>query len=533
MSTFFQFLTTTTSVALFVAVYLVLYYLNIIRRPRSVESKRSRAPEPAGAWPIIGHLHLLGGRELPHVTLGNMADKYGPIFTIRLGVHRALVVSSPEIAKECFTTKDLYFSSRPKVVAIKHMGYNYAMFGFAPYGPYWREVRKIATLELLSNHRLETLKHVRASEVTTSIKDLYELWAANKNNHPILVEMKQWFGDLTLNVAVRMIVGKRYFGNNVAASEEKEARRFQEAIKDFIHLTGLFVVSDALPYLGWLDLGGYERAMRRAAKELDSLLQDWLEEHKQKKKKLSGKPHGDQDFMDVMLSISELEDANFSNYNVDTIIKSTSLGLIVGGTDTTMVTLTWALSLLLNNREVLKKVMDELDAHVGRERHVDESDIKNLVYLQAIVKETLRLYPAGPLAAPRVATEDCTVAGYHVSGGTRLVLNLWKMQRDPSVWSDPSEFRPERFLSSHKDIDVRGHHFELIPFGSGRRVCPGISFALQVVHLALARLLHCFEFETPLGAPLDMTEGPGMTIPKVTPLEVLLTPRLPSKLYGY
>lgn len=206
--------------------------------------------------------------------------------------------------------------------------------------------------------------------------------------------------------------------------------------------------------------------------------------------------------------------------------------LILGGSDTTAGTLTWAISLLLNNPQALKNAQEELDLQVGRDRLVDDSDIKNLRYLQAIIKETLRLYPAGPLLGPREAMEDCTVAGYNVPAGTRLVVNVWKIQRDPRAWSKPDDFQPERFLTSHAHVDVRGQQFELIPFGSGRRACPGASFALQVLHLTLARLLQGFEFKSPLDGPVDMTESPGLTIPKATPLEVLLTPRLRGEFYG-
>ena len=161
-----------------------------------------------------------------------------------------------------------------------------------------------------------------------------------------------------------------------------------------------------------------------------------------------------------------------------------------------------------------------------------ESDLKNLVYLQAIIKETLRLYPAAPLSLPHEAMKDCNVAGYDVPAGTRLLVNLSKLHRDPRVWSDPDEFKPERFLTDHKDIDLRGHNFEFIPFGSGRRICPGISLALQVMELTLATLLHGFEITTPFDEPVDMSEATGITNLKVTPLHVLLNPRLPTEVYG-
>ncbi len=167
---------------------------------------------------------------------------------------------------------------------------------------------------------------------------------------------------------------------------------------------------------------------------------------------------------------------------------------------------------------------------MGKERTVNKSNIGKLVFLQAIVKETLCLYPPAPLLAPHESLEDCTIGGYHVPRGTRLITNTWKIQTDPRVWSDPLKFDPERFLTTHKHVDVKGigQHFELIPFGSGRRACPGASFALQMVHLALASFLHMYEISAPSNAPIDMSERFGLTNIKATPLEVLVTPRLSS-----
>ncbi|KAB1220501.1 Cytochrome P450 82C4 [Morella rubra] len=193
-----------------------------------------------------------------------------------------------------------------------------------------------------------------------------------------------------------------------------------------------------------------------------------------------------------------------------------------------------ALSHLLNNPQTLKKAQEELDPQVDRERHeVKESDLKNLVYLQAVVKETMRLYPSAPLLIPHESGEDCTIAGYHVPAGTRLFVNVSKIHRDPNVWSDPNEFRPERFLTtSQKNVDFGGQSFEYLPFGSGRRVCPRISLALHVMHLTLANLLHAFEITTPFDEPVDMAVGLGPTNLKATPLEVHLSPRLPAGVFA-
>lgn len=503
-----------------------------LKRPTAGKATSfSRAPPQAGgAWPIIGHMHLFGGRQLTHKILGDMADKYGPVFTIKLGSHRVLVVNSWEMARDCLSVHDRAFSTRPSIAASKLLGYDLAMFGFAPYGPYWREMRKITTIELLSSHRIDMLRHIRASEVETAIRDLHKMWVRKGSAESgVMVDMKQWFGELTLNIVLRMVAGKRYFGAS-ADGEEAEARRKQKIMRDFFRLFGVFVLSDAIPFLGWLDFNGYEKAMKRTAKELDILVGGWLEEHKQMRM-LGGKEKQERDFMDAMLNI--LEKANISGFDADTINKATCLNLVLAGSDTTMTTLTWALSLLLNNPQVLNTAKDELDIHVGKDRLVDESDINNLVYLQAIIKETLRLYPPSPLIALRAAKEDCTLSvGYSIPSGTRLMANAWKIQRDERVWPSPDAFRPERFLTSHKEIDFKGQNFEFIPFGSGRRSCPGIALALRIVHFTLARLLHGFEVTKPSREDVDMTESHGLTNLKATPLEIFLIPRLNSRLYG-
>ncbi|KAJ6675733.1 hypothetical protein OIU85_011849 [Salix viminalis] len=504
----------------------------ISRKFLSRTGKKKAAPKAGGAWPLIGHLHLLGGAEPPHKVLGKMAEKYGPIFTIKIGVHRALVVSNWETAKECFTTHDKVFADRPKTLASELLTYDGAMIGFSPYGSYWRQVRKITTVELLSTYRLGKLKDVRESEVRAFLKELYKLWDENRGggaskskSNEVLVEMKGWFGDLTLNIVLRTIVGKTV-GYITSVGDEDSVKGWKKGLTDLFYLIGMFSVSDALPFLRFLDLGGHGEAMKKIAKELDLVVEDWLEEHKQKR--AAGVVEGKEDFMDLMLHVFG-DGAGAS----DTTIKATSLALILAASDTTAVTLTWALSLLVNNPDALKKAQLELDTHVGKERQVEESDVQNLVYLKAVLKETLRLYPAGPLLIPHEAIEDCTIDGYHVPRGTRLLVNLPKIHRDARVWSNPNEFDPERFLTTHRDFDVRGHNFEFFPFGSGRRMCPGISFALHIMELALASLLHGFDFATPSGEPIDMHESSGLTNLRATPLEVLLSPRLPSRLYGH
>lgn len=163
---------------------------------------------------------------------------------------------------------------------------------------------------------------------------------------------------------------------------------------------------------------------------------------------------------------------------------------------------------------------------------MDESDISKLVYLQAVVKETLRLYPAGPLSGIREFSQDCTLRGYHVAAGTRLITNLWKIQTDPRVWAEPLEFKPERFLGSQKQVDVKGQNFELGPFGYGRRACPGLGFGVQMTQLVLASFIHSFEIGTPFDEPVDMAANFGLTIHRANPLQLLIKPRLLANAYA-
>ncbi|KAL5557182.1 hypothetical protein UlMin_039418 [Ulmus minor] len=489
--------------------------------------KLCTAPEAKGAWPVIGHLHLFGKHQLTHKTLGALADKHGPVFTIKLGSHRALVVNNWEVAREIFTIHDKAFSNRPSIAASNLLGYKYAMFGFAPYGSYWREMRKIATVELLSNHRIDMLKHIRESEVKTMMKELYDFCKVkNSDGNGALVDMIKWFGDLTHNISLGMVGGKRCFATN-ADFEEEEGRKRRKVMRDFVHLFGVFVLSDAIPCLGWLDFNGYRKAMKKTAEELDGLIEGWLEEHK--KKRLFGGKEKEQDFMDVMLNI--LEDADIAGYDADTINKATCLNLILAGSDTTMVTLTWALSLLLNNPQKLKKAQLELDSKVGQSKWVNESDIQSLPYLQSVIKETLRLYPPSPIIGLRSTMEPCTLSvGHYVPTDTRLLINAWKIQRDERVWPNASAFEPERFLM--KEVDSGGRDFEMVVFGGGRRACPGAALALRMVQFALGRFLQGFEVGKIGSGDVDMTESSGLTNLKATPLWVFVRPRLDNELYG-
>lgn len=303
------------------SVVIIAFILRIRNKKWANDDKNRKAPPQAkGAWPIIGHLHLLGASQLPHKVLGDMAEEHGPIFTIKLGSHQALVVSNVELARDCLTTNDKAFASRPRAQAFELMGYNYAVLGFTPYGDYWRQIRKVIVLEMLSQRRVEMLGNIRVSELRASIRSLYDAWLKNNksgNSHMVKVDMSHWFGELVLNILVRIISGKRF------AANDEEATRFQVVIRRFFELLGAFVVSDFVPYLKPLDLGGYTKAMKATANELDNIIEGWFEEKKAQRE--SAVPHeGNQVLMDVLISTLEgASDKEFPGFDHDTIVKAT------------------------------------------------------------------------------------------------------------------------------------------------------------------------------------------------------------------
>ncbi|KAI3941062.1 hypothetical protein MKW92_045338 [Papaver armeniacum] len=503
------------------------------------------------ALPVTGLLHVFMNRnDLIHVTLGNLADKYGPIFSFPTGSHRTMVVSNWEVVKECFTgDNDTVFSNRPVLLVFKIMfnagGIDSQGLSIVPYGKYWRELRKICVHNLLSNQQLLKFRHLIISQVDASFNELYELCKINSENQQrdsgMVIRMDDWLGKLSFNVIGRLVCGFQS-QTETSATSRSSMERFTAANDEASSFMSISAVSDTVPWLGWIDkLTGLTRKMEHCGKKLELVVESIIEDHRQKRR-FSGIKQGDDkriedeqadDFIDICLSIMEQPQLPGDNKPCQIPIKSIVLDMVGGGTDTTKLTTIWTLSLLLNNPHVLDKAKQEVDAHFGTKRRsttndaimVNFDDIRSLVYIQAIIKESMRLYPASPLVE-RLSSEDCVVGGYHVPAGTRLWVNVWKMQRDPKVWDDPLVFRPERFLSDDKKtVDVRGQNYELLPFGAGRRICPGISFSLDLIHMVLTRLILEFDMKSPSGE-VDMTATPGIMSYKVVPLDILLTRRI-------
>ncbi|XP_077225029.1 cytochrome P450 81Q32-like [Tasmannia lanceolata] len=470
-------------------------------------------PPSPPSRPLIGHLHLL--KKPLHRTLTNLSLQYGPVLYLRFGFRPVLVVSSASAAEECFTKNDIIFANRPKLLPGKHLGYNHTTIAWAPYGTHWRNLRRIATLEILSTQRINLYSGLRAGEIRSLVLQLFK---SNSDSTQFRkVEMQSKLTELTFNVMMGMIAGKRYFGEGVAVDWE-EAKRFKEIIMETLALSGASNLGDYFPIFKWVDLHGVEKRMVKLKKERDVFFQGLVDE---RRRLMADKEEGEgrkKTMIDVLLSLQQSE----PDYYTDEIIKGLALALQVAGTDTSAVSMEWAMSLLLNHPDVLDKLRDELDTHVGQGRMIDESDLPNLKYLQNCITETLRLYPAGPLLIPHESAEECTVEGFDVPRGTMLMANIWAIHRDPKLWPEAEKFKPERFES----VDVEREGFTWMPFGRGRRSCPGSALARRMVALAVGTLVQCFEWTRVGEEEVDMKEDLGLTMPKAEPLETMYRPRV-------
>ncbi|KAK9949055.1 hypothetical protein M0R45_004601 [Rubus argutus] len=458
-------------------------------------------PPTPYSLPIIGHLHLL--KPPVHRTFHRLSKTHGPIFSLWFGFRRVVIVSSSAAVEECFTKNDIVLANRPRLLLGKHIGYNWSTVGASPYGDHWRNLRRIGAIEIFSSQRLNMFSTIRKDEVKHLVR---KLSVSSSSGNFSKVEMKSMFHELTFNIIMTMVAGKRYYGNDVNVSDKEVAKQFREMMMEAISYGGAANPADFLPILNWTGAGGYETKVRELGKRIDAFLQGLIDEHRGIKRNT---------MIDHLLSLQDSQ----PEYYTDQIIKGFIMVLLLAGTDTSAVTLEWAMSNLLNHPHVLKKARAELDAHLGSDCLVDEPDVSKLPYLQSIVSETLRLYPAAPLLVPHLSSDDCTIGGFDVPRDTIVLVNAWAIHRDPKLWEDPESFKPERFKSSKDET------YKLMPFGNGRRACPGAGLAQRVVGLTLGSLIQCFEWERVDEREIDMTEGKGLTMPKASPLEAMCKAR--------
>ncbi|CAI9115908.1 OLC1v1016921C1 [Oldenlandia corymbosa var. corymbosa] len=479
---------------------------------RILHKLQNLPPTPFPSLPFIGHLYLI--KKPIYKSLSNLSKQYGPVISLHLGCVPVVVVSSPSAVEDFLVKNDIIFANRPKTLNGKYFGYNYTSLAWSSYGEHWRNLRRISSLEVLSSNRIQLLSYIRVDEVRSLIRKLFKAASTQSS-----ADMKSSCFDLTFNVLTRMMAGKRYYGGEINVEKSDEAKAFHEITSQAARLNPTAMVLDFLPFMRWFGLYDVEEKMKNIQRKRDKFMQNLIDEIRDIcRTDSSGK---NKTMMGTLLDLQHQEPEYYS----DETIKSLMLILLQAGSDTTARTMEWAMAHLIDNPDVLKKAQSEIDDVIGgQDRLILESDLVSLPYIRCIINETLRMHPPAPLLLPHKASQDCMVGGFKVRAGTLLLVNLWDIQRNPKYWDDPEKFIPERFAGS-ETIGGGKEELKFLPFGLGRRGCPGNNLAIHVLGFALGSLIQCFNWEMEDEKPMDLSEGLGMPISKAQPLVAKCSPR--------
>ncbi|XP_062194960.1 indole-2-monooxygenase-like [Phragmites australis] len=501
---------------------LVLLLLHLASRSLRISNKQRQAkhppPSPPGL-PIIGHMHLVG--DLPHVSLRDLATKHGHgggLMLLRLGAVPNLVVSSPRAAQAIMRRHDHIFASRPTSKLSDDLLYGSSDIGFAPYGEHWRQVRKLVTTHLFTVKKVQSYRLARQDEVRLVMAKIREMAAAST-----AVDISEMMNTFANDIVCRAVSGKFF-------RAEGRNKLFRELIEINSVMFGGFNLENYFPglanWLGLLTSWFMSNKANEARKRWDELLEKIISDHETSKHRHGGGAQQEEsDFIDVLLAVQQEYGITRDN------IKAVLMDMFSAGTDTSSLVLELAMAELMRNPQLMTKLQAEVRKNTPkRQEIVEEENLASMAYLRAVVKETLRLHPPAPLLLPHLSMADCDVHGYTIPSGTRVVINSWAISRDPESWEKPEEFMPEKFVDggSAAAIDFKGMDFQFVPFGAGRRICPGLNFGLATVEIMLANLVYCFDWGLPAGMEedIDMTEVFGLTVHLKEKL--ILVPKLPD-----
>ncbi|KAF3779602.1 Cytochrome P450 71A9 [Nymphaea thermarum] len=465
---------------------------------------------PPGPWqlPIIGNLHQLGA--LPHRSLHLLSQKHGPLMSLKLGQLPTYVVSSAEVAREIMKTHDAIFASRPVLAAFLVLSHGCSDVAFSPYSEVWRYLRKIFVRYLSGSRRALSFQSVREEEVGLMIDVI------SRSAGP--VNLSHLLHSLNNNIICRVGLGKKF---NQQGYDQKG--RFHDTLETTRDLLGGFSLGDLFPSIKWVDwLTGLQLRLRRNFHELDRIFDEVISDHSDPQRRSKEK-----DFVDALLEAQKDESQEIPL--TTNRIKGLLFNVLLGGSDTSSSAVVWAMAELMRKPQVMKQVQDEVRLKIKGKDKVEESDLYQLQFLKLVVKETLRLHPPAPTAVHRISMRECTLDGHIIPDQAVIIVNVWSIMRDPKSWENPEEFRPERFIDN--PVDYKGQDFVFIPFGSGRRICPGLHMGVTVVELSLANLLYCFNWSLPDGLntdDIDMNESPGITVHKKSELVLIAHPYTPS-----
>ncbi|KAK4798877.1 hypothetical protein SAY86_024242 [Trapa natans] len=509
------------SFRLFVFAIIFAAFLSLVLTPGGLawalsrsSSRRSHIPGPSGV-PFLGlvaaFLSPVTHRVLARLAMVSHAKK---LMSFSVGCTRFVISSDPETAKELLGSTA--FADRPVKESAYELLFHRSM-GFAPYGEYWRNLRRISATHLFSPRRIAASgafrQHIGAemvSDIKTSMSNLGT------------VEVRRILHSGSLNSVMKSIFGKCYdFRGDDAISMEVEG-----LVSEGYELLGIFNWSDHFPILGWLDLQGVRKRCRNLVERVDDFVGKIIQEHRVNRAmtgkadgNCTGEDNGSGDFVDVLLDMEK--ENRLSESDMIAVLWE----MIFRGTDTVVILLEWALARMALHPDIQAKAQQEIDGVTGSCPSISESDLPKLPFVRAIVKETLRIHPPGPLLSwARLAIHDTQVGQHFVPAGTTAMVNMWAITHDASVWSNPNEYKPERFME--EDVPILGSDLRLAPFGSGRRVCPGKALGLATVELWLAQLLRSFNWVPSDEHGIDLTETLKLSMEMKSPLVCKAIPRV-------
>ncbi|KAK8503932.1 hypothetical protein V6N12_019101 [Hibiscus sabdariffa] len=497
--------TTVETAAALVAAVLAIFFFTWWWAKKLTKTNPPLPPGPRGL-PLLGSLPFL--KPELHSYFRELSETYGPIFKLQLGTRTCIVINSPPIAKEILKDQDAIFANRDIPVATVIGMFGGVNVAWRQNGPEYSRLRKFLIREMLSKNSLEASYSLRRREILQMVKDIH-----GKTGSSVKL------GEQVALTTVKVMISSLWGGSSEKSNDLIEMRG---KLEELVRLMGSPNVSDILPVFAPFDLQGIESKSRNIVLWFYGIFESVI------KKRLKTGDDESKDFLQVMLEMNRRGDNKTSLTDME--VKALLLDMLIGGTDTIPTTVEWAMTELLRHPDIMKKLVEEIDTVTGKQNLVDDSHLPQLSYLEAIIKETLRLHPVAPLLLPHMSSEASTISGYTIPKHSKVFINAWAMQRNPQLWEDPHSFQPERFLKA--EFSYQGNNLVYIPFGSGRRMCAGIAMAEKMVGLLLAVLVHSFEWKLPGEKRPDIQEKFGAVLKKMIPLEAIPYARLSdSKLY--
>ncbi|XP_047968177.1 ferruginol synthase-like [Salvia hispanica] len=443
-----------------------------------ISSRQRRKNLPPGPFPlpIVGNMLQLGTQ--PHESFAKLSKKYGPLMSVHLGSLYTVIVSSPEMAKEVMQKYGQVFSGRTIAQAMEACDHNKISIAFLPVEGEWRDMRKICKEQMFSNQSMEDSQDLRKQKLQQLLD-----YAHKCSDEGRAIDINEAAFITTLN-----LMSATLFSLQATEFDSEVTMEFKEIIEGVASIVGIPNFADFFPILRPFDPQGVKHRADVYFGRLLGLIEGYLNERIQFRKNNPNAPKKD-DFLETTVDILEANDYKLKTHHFTHLM----LDLFVAGSETSTAGIEWIMEELMSHPDKMAKVKAELKSVMGENKIVDESQMPNLPYLHAVVKESMRLHPPGPLLLPRKAGSDQVVNGYLIPKGSQVLINVWAVGRDESVWKNADRFEPERFLG--QKTDFKGQDYELLPFGSGRRVCPGLPLANRMLHTVTATLVHNFDWK--------------------------------------